>query len=272
MLVLSLSFFLPSKYPEWQFQSRAHLVQGGISPSGTSLKRSSINSVGQIFVLPLTWSKAELCWNHTEIRSTLSGVWSGAHGIAEAHSCLPGKKCDKPQHLPAGNLCLKFNLGASHMVGAGPKSLWETEGKLIVWQGWKNQTTWTAPRWYSWNTKGRWDLPGTWKTKRNQRMTHTPFRFLYITCHFWNHHWVSEYLYKKMFLTNSIWKMEMKNTIFHAPLCILHSNNRNSWPVLTSSCPLFIYAIQKYWVNFLKKEAYPQNTCNWHDFLKFSEV
>lgn len=71
MLVLSLSFCLPAKYPEWQFQSRAHLVQGGISPSGTSLKRSSINSMGQIFVLPLTWSKAELCWNSSLHRNRI---------------------------------------------------------------------------------------------------------------------------------------------------------------------------------------------------------
>lgn len=70
MLVFSLSFCLPSKYPEWQLQSRAHLVQGGISPSGTSLKRSSINSMGQIFVLPLTWSQAELCWSSPPHRNT----------------------------------------------------------------------------------------------------------------------------------------------------------------------------------------------------------
>lgn len=96
-----------------------------------------------------------------------------------------------------------------------------------------------ASRRYSWNAKDRWDLPGTLKTKRNQRMTQTPFRFLCSTCHFWNHHWVSEYLHKKILLSNSIWKMEIKNTIFHFPLCILHSNKRKNWPVLTSSYPLY---------------------------------
>lgn len=42
-----------------------------------------------------------------------------------------------------------------------------------------------------------------------------------------------------------------------------------SSPALVS---YLVYPTQKHWVNFLKKEADPQNTCDWHDFLKMSEV
>lgn len=174
------------------------------------------------------------------------------------------QKFDKPQHLPTGNLWLEFNLGVSHMVGAGSKSF--PEGKLTVWRAWKDQTTWTALRWYSWYAKGRWDLPRLLKTKWKQGDDSVSFQaslqhlsFVKPSLSFRIS--ASEDGPLQQYLENGREK-------HHLPLYTLHLNNGNNIPVLTSSCPLPCLPNPKAFDKLFQRRArFPK-----YDSIKISEV